>query len=157
MNLKEKGQVIPIRIKSYVTDNFEGKTDIFVNSDSTILTSLHGLLQNSYAIDIENNGDEELVVGVVSGKLGNTTFYRYQNDQLIPVPTHTGKQEGLSGTTSYHFPRFKDIDSDGVLEMLSYHTAFPFDEIGGLEVYKFNGMKFMKIDEYEETTQDFYL
>lgn len=156
--IKEGSKINKVFIESHpLEEPIIGQTDIFLGDERELQFSLKGYLYDAHSLDLNNDDKEELEIEITTGQLGNTTIYHYQNGRLKPIPTHTKKQESISGVTSYHIPRFKDIDSDGVLEMLSYHTAFPFDEIGWLEVYKFNGLQFMKIDEYEETTQNFYL
>lgn len=157
LNLRERKKDETVALKSYAAEPFEEIIEVYPNSNHKPQFLLEGSLRLAYQTDLENDGAEELAIEVVTGKLGNTIVYRVEGNQLVPIRIQTGKQEDLLGVTSYHTPRFEDIDRDGVLEMLSYHTDSAFDENGWLEVYKFDGQKFLKVKEYEESTANFYL
>lgn len=156
VSIKERGNTESIIIKSYLKELFDGKIDIYSASTNKLLASTNGLIWKAFPVDIENDKNEELVVQAETGQSVDTSIYKYLNGNLKKIQISNGAAV-YESTTTRNPPEFKDTDKDGKLEMFVYYRFFPPEKRRRVEVYKFNGQKFTKINEYEETTDDFYL
>lgn len=148
------GKIEKIRIHSIAKDLFNQQTDIFINDFSAPVLSLKDYLFKS---EIEYLTDKEPILHIETqqGHLINSLLYRYINNQLIRIHVSTEKSGSYLGTVSSDGAEFKDMDTDGVKEMLVYHRHYL--PIPTVEVYKFDGKWFFKYKEYEEQTPRIYL
>lgn len=140
-------------------DTLDWQTDMVLGAEESSRTSFRGWLSTAYPLDLEEDERDELVVEILSGKTINAIVYRYVDGVLerIPVSTEKPGPYGFVGTATRNSPEFKDLDGDGVLEMLVYYRFFPPEKRRRVEVYKFDGSRFDKIREYEEPTDEVYL
>ncbi len=127
-----------ITIKSYPLEPFVGNTDVYVGSHSLPQFSIGGFLHNAYPLDVENDGWDELAIEVETGQSLNSLI-------------------SFEGIVSRNAPEFKDVDGDGRLEMLANYRFFPPEKRRKVEVYKFTGLLFQKVKEYEEKMPEVYL
>ena len=146
-----------ITIKSYPLEPFAGNTDVYVGSHSLPQFSISGFLHNVYSLDLENDGWEEVAIEVETGHSINSLIYKQRNDRLVRIPISTEILINFEGIVSRNTPEFKDIDRDGRLEMLAYYRFFPPEKRRKVEVYKFTGLLFQKVKEYEEKMTEIYL
>lgn len=140
-------------------DTLDWQTDMALGAQDHAKVSFKGWLSMAYPLDLEDDGRDELVVEILSGKTINAIVYRYVDGVLerIPVSTEKPGPYGFVGTATRHSPEFRDLDGDGVLEMLAYYRHFPPEKSRTVEVYKFDGQRFNKIKEYEEIIPEVYL
>ncbi|MCL5003865.1 MAG: hypothetical protein M1352_01185 [Patescibacteria group bacterium] len=164
--LNDHGLVRAATLQSYKAPAWPGdldvldwKTDMEVADRNYSRFSFSGWLSSAYSIDLEKDGQEELVVEVITGKTVGTIVYKFVGGVLsrIPVSTEVPGTWGFYGISSRESPEFKDIDDDGKLEMLAYYRFFPPEKRRRVEVYKFTGSVFQKIKEYEEKMPEVYL
>lgn len=147
------------RFHSYTVypDNVvDWKTDIFVGDNYKPEYSFNGLFQESRAIDIDGDGIKEIEVELLSGKLTNSMIYKYQRDSLVRIPVSTERTPYFTGVVSSASPQYKDLDGDGVAEMLVFHRHYPPEKKRTVEVYRYTGVDFKKEKEYEESTLGIY-
>lgn len=133
-----------------------GITEVFLQNQTKPELILQGYFVGSRFLYIRN-GLQILEVEVLVGKSINTLVYKYENGKLIRIPVSTEKTPSFEGIVSRNSPEFKDIDNDGVLEILAYYRYFPPEKKRTVKVYKFNGEQFEKYKEYEEETSAVYL
>jgi len=149
---------IKIYFQSYaIVEPVFGKTDVYIGSSRNPQISLDGHLYNAYAVDINNDGKDELEIEIVAGQSLNSLVYRIINGQLHRIAVSTENPKNWEGIVSRNSPEFKDINKDGVLEMLAYYRFFPPEKRRKVEVYKFTGLQFRKVKEYEEDMPEVYL
>lgn len=146
-----------IHFYSYTVEPFVGKTDVYVNNSTTSQLSLDGFFYNAYTVDINKDGKDELEVETESGHSLNSLIYKYLRGRLERIPVSTENPKGWEGIVSRNTPEFKDVNKDGLLEMLAYYRFFPPEKRRKVEVYKFTGLLFQKVREYEEKMPEVYL
>lgn len=134
----------------------DGITEVFLNNKDKPELTIKGYFVNSKIVDI-TNVLRILEVEVLVGKSINSLIYRYENGKLIRVSVSTEKAPFFEGLVSRNPPEYKDVDNDGILEILVYYRYFPPQKKRTVEVYKFNGKQFKKQKEYEEETTEVYL
>ena len=164
--LSDNGTVRTVTLQSYEAPvwaddpgTFDWRTDMEVTGKNYSRFSFYGWLSSAYSVDLEGDGWDELVVEVITGKTVGTVVYRFVDGILSRIPTSEDilgprPSYGISSRVS---PEFKDVDGDGILEMLAYYRFFPPEEKRKVEVYKFTGVLFQKIKEYEEKMPEVYL
>ena len=157
LSLREGDKNELVTLTSYTIGSFQGGTDIYIRSSKIPQFSLVGFFRQAYQTDIENDGNDELVVEVETGHSIDTSFYKYSNGNLNKILISDGSPTINGSVTKRNIPEFKDVEGDGSLEMFVYYRFFPPEKRRTVEVYKFNGQKFLKVNEYEESTADFYL
>lgn len=156
--IRERGNDEPLTLRSYTIAPFQGKTDVYLGSNGIHQFSLAGFFRKAYAIDIENDGNEELVIEVETGHSIDTSVYKHSNKKLHRILISDGTVTAVwESVTARNTPEFKDVDNDGVLELLAYYRFFPPEKKRRVELYKFNGREFQKTNEFEEETESFYL
>lgn len=140
-------------------DVLDWKTDMEVVDRNYSKFSFYGWLSSAYSVDLEKDGQDELVVEIITGKTINTIVYKFVAGVLTRVPVSTEKPGpwGFYGVASRNSPEFKDLDGDGILEMLAYYRHFPPENSRTVEVYKFNGRSFELVRNYEEKMPEVYL
>lgn len=154
LDLDHKKERIYFRTKEIEFGDWS--TEVFVNELIKPTLTVDGLLKNEGVYDISNNTRILELVISGGGKLINSHFYQYQDGKLvrIPVITNSGSQHWdiwSSGGTE-----FKDLNNDDIMEMLVYHRHYPPQAKRTVEVYEFDGKRFSKYQEYEESTPDIY-
>lgn len=157
LTIRERNNSASLTLKSYTVEPFQGKTDVYTGSGNLPRFSLPGFFRNAYSIDIEDDGNEELVVEVETGHSIDSSVYKYSNKKLNRILISNGPSTILESITTRNTPEFKDTNHDGVLEMFVYYRFFPPEKRRRVELYKFDGQRFSKIKEYEEATSEFYL
>lgn len=164
--LNDHGLVRTATLQSYEApvwlddlDVLDWKTDMEVADRSYSRLSFYGWLSSAYSVDLEKDGQDELVVEVITGKTIGTVVYKFTGGILsrIPISTEKPGPRGFYGISSRNSPEFKDLDDDGILEMLAYYRFFPPEKKRTVEVYKFNGRIFDLVRKYEEKMPDVYL
>lgn len=141
---------------SYQIGSGSWQTNVFVNKQATPQLTLRGFFKESHVYDIKDNF-RIFEIEVIGGKSVNSLVYKSQNGKLIRIPISTEKPPRFIGIVSRNSPEFKDIDDDGVLEMLAYYRHYPPEGERTVEVYKLSGEIFKKYLEYEEETPMYYL
>ncbi|PIR59664.1 MAG: hypothetical protein COU68_04265 [Candidatus Pacebacteria bacterium CG10_big_fil_rev_8_21_14_0_10_45_6] len=131
-------------------------TKIYINNSEKSALVLHGYFDGIEVRKINSQGLQILEVRTASGHSIDTTFYTYEKRQLNLMPVSTSKPPSFYGIVSRNKPEFKDIDNDGTLELLAYYRYFPPEKQRTVEVYKFDGLGFIKTQEYEETLDNTY-
>lgn len=157
--LRADGREHRISVRSFPIEPFPETADVFVDDAPEPVISFKGELDNFYVLDIDDDANQELVVELIQGKLINLNVYKYKNNSLerITVSTEKPGPYGYLGTVTRSSPEFKDLDGDGSLELFAYYSKKVPQKKRRVEVYKFNGSGFDKIQEYEEPTEEVYL
>lgn len=155
--IKFPGGRMKLYFYSYTVEPFWGKTDVYVNNSKTPQLLLDGYFYNAYGIDVNSDGKEELEIETESGHSLNSLIYKYLGGRLERIPVSTENPKGWKGIVSRNAPEFKDVNKDGLLEMLAYYRFFPPEKKRKVEVYKFTGVLFQKVREYEEKMPEVYL
>jgi len=145
-----------IHIRSSLVTLEDGVTNIFINDQKTPELTLKGYFENSRVYDIKK-GLRVLEIAVTTGKSINSVIYKYEKSKLVRIPVSTEKAPSFEGVVSRNYPEFKDVDNDGVMELVVYYRHFPFEKERTVELYKFNDDIFQKYLEYEEVTEEVYL
>lgn len=146
-----------ILFHSYQTEPGSWQTNVFINQQTIPKLTLKGFFKESRMYDISQDNFRVLEIEIIEGKSINSLIYNSQNGKLIRIPVSTEKPPSFIGIVSRNSPEFKDIDDDGVLEMLVYYRLYPPEKKRTVEVYKFSGEIFKKYQEYEEPTTMSYL
>lgn len=145
-----------IAFHSYQIGSGSWQTNVYVNKQATPQLTLRGFFKESHVYDIKDNF-RILEIELIGGKSVNSLVYKSQNGKLIRIPVSTEKPPGFIGIVSRNLPEFKDMDNDGVLEMIAYYRLYPPEKKRTVEIYKLSGKIFMKYQEYEEETPMYYL
>ena len=148
LDLDANGKKETISIQSYPGFPGDQETKIYIDSNTEPAITEIGYF---YAIQTDkiDNSHYILQLQLQTGQSINTLFYTYQKGQLIRVPVSTEKPNSWHGIISRNIPELKDIDNNGVRELLVYYN-FLHDPTRKVEVYKFDGGAFIKTQEYEE-------
>lgn len=154
-DLDNNGQEETILFHSPSVDLSDGTTSIYINGQKEPELILRGYFRDSKVFDIKK-GLRVLEVEVITGKSVNSIIYRYESGKLVRVPVSTEKVSHFMGIVTRNIPEFKDIDGNGILEMLTYYRHFPPEKKRTVESYIFNGEQFEKQKQYEEETSEVY-
>lgn len=141
----------------YPQNVVDWKTEVFMNDNSHPKLVLAGLFEKTMVHNIDTDTVKELEIQVLSGKSTNTLIYRYRGGELVRIPVSTENSPYYEGVVSRNEPEFKDMDGDGIQEMMVYYRHFPPDFGRTTEVYQLNEEEFKKVKEYEESTPQIYL
>ena len=148
----------PFEIHSFEIAPVLGRTEIFTNRFTNPVLSLDGFYYGSRFIDLDiQSGIKTFEIELnTGGKLLTSLVYRYKDGSLTRIPVSTEKPGGYLGTVSSGGAEFKDIDNDGIKEMLVYNRYYPPEAKRTVAVYKFDGQTLNKYQEYEESTAYIY-
>ena len=124
-------------------------TTITINNDKQPTLKLSGYFDDMQVHTINPQGQKILELSTIEGHSINTTFYNYVGGRLSVVPVSTAKPPSFYGIVSRNAPEMKDVNGDGVLELLAYYY-FVADTKRTVEVYTFKHNMFQKDREYEE-------
>lgn len=151
------------------TGNFKKVAEFYFGEEEGIIfrstPRVNTLVNNSGILDIDGDGKKEIVLGLGTGGASNEAYGIFKIDWILgeinwlKIRAEDGTVENtyfLEGGSVMHQESFyfKDIDQDGVLEMVEKAT-FYLDGLGELEdwekgedlnwqvwVYKWNGLIF---------------
>ena len=152
LDADDKPETVYFKIRG--TEYGDWSTDIFVNNSRNPLAGADDLIVRSSTQDISKKTRIMKLEMTAGGNLVNTLLYQYRNGELIEIPIITNPH--ILGTWNNGGTQFKDSDEDGVSEMFVYHGFYPVNEKRTVEIYKFDGNKFIKNKEYKETTANVY-
>ncbi len=116
------------------------KTDVYVKDEELPRLTLNGYYRNSKFHNFEVNGTRYLEILLLSGKLINSQLYDYSSGQLKKIVA-------LKEIWASADPEYKDINGDGVKEMLVYHKLGLLKEPRTVEVYNIINSRLQKQDE----------
>lgn len=120
------------------------RTDIYIGNSEDKAFTLDGYYLRSKIQKLDQSKTKYLEIILVSGKLSNSKLFKDTGDKLERVPIS-------EEIWSYFDPEYRDIDNDGVKEMLVYHTpGGAFDRPRTVEVFRFDSQEFKKQREYQE-------
>lgn len=131
------------------------KTEVFLNNSKTPLIRVDDLLIKKSLQKISKSTRILKLELSAGGKLVNTVLYQYKDSKITEIPITTASQESDPNTWSSGGSEFKDLDTDGIKEMLIYHGYYP-QPARTVGVYKFNGKHFIHSQEYDEPTPEAY-
>lgn len=97
-----------------------------------------------------------LEIQTSSGHSLNSLLYQYRNGQLARISVSTENPPYYEGIVSRNAPEFRDLDGDGVQEMLVYSRYFPPRSQRQIEVYKFVSNSFVKTTSFKEALSETY-
>lgn len=156
LDLDADGKNEEITIKSYPGFPGDQNTELYINHKTQPTLIETGYFDNMQTHRMDVVGRHILKLQLLTGQSLNTLFYTYQNGELNRVSVSTEKPPSWYGIVSRNDPELKDIDNDGVLELLAYYN-FLYDSTRKVEVYRFTGSAFNKIKEYQEMMAEIYL
>ena len=155
LDLDNKNELLYFHTKEVKFGNWT--TEVFVNNSVKPVLIVSGLLKDYRVYDIaENIRILELEISA-GGKLVNSLLYKYHEGFLVRVPIAIDSNSQLWDVWSSGGAEFKDLDDDGVLEMLVYHRNYPPKANRRVEAYRFEDNIFQKYKEYKEATEEIYL
>lgn len=131
-------------------------TRVYLNKEKEPTLTLVGYFDNMFLHQI-NKTQKVLEIRVLTGQSIDTTFYKYLKGKLIHLLVSTTKSPSYYGIVSRDYPELKDIDGDGVFELLAYYSLFSPEGKRWVELYEYNGQGFDLVKEYEEDMPEMYL
>lgn len=143
-DLDSDGKNEKLTIKSEVGLPGEENTKIYLNDSQQPSVDIYGFFNSVKIHDMDGLGNNILEVTVLTGHSINMLPYIYQAGNLVRIPMSTDKPPEYLGIVSRNYPEFKDIDGDGVLELLAYYDQFPSANHKTVDVYKFKNNMFQK-------------
>ncbi len=153
LDLDSNGKDESVMVTSYVDLSGNQDTKVYIDSSPKPVFTETGSFYAMKTHKIDNSPISISELQLQSGQSINTLFYIYRKGKLVRVPVSTERPPSWHGISSRNSPEFKDIDNDGTQELLAYYN-FLSDATRKVEVYKFNGKIFNKIQEYEEANPD---
>lgn len=157
-DLDQNGETEKISIISTLGEGVGNEnTKIYLNNSPEPFLNLNGYFDKIQTHIMNAQGIQILELRTIAGHSLETTFYIYKKGRLIIVPVSTAKPPYFYGIVSRNAPELKDLDGDGVLELLAYYRHFPPEKERTVEVYKFSGHDFTKTQKYEESMSELYL
>lgn len=157
LDLDSDGKEESLLVHSYTGLPGEERTEVFLNDADTPLLSLAGYFEGVFVHDIDHTQAKFLEIRTSSGHSINSRIYRYNKRALVMIPVSTEKEGFFEGVASRNPPEFKDVDGDGMKEMVIFRRQFPPDHRRTVEVYQLKERRFEKLREYEEETQELFL
>lgn len=119
------------------------KTDVYVKNEEAPRLTLNGYYRNSKFHNLGVNKTQYLEILLLSGKLINSQLYDYSSGQLKKI-------FALKEIWASADPEYKDIDGDGIKEMLVYHQLGLLEEPRIVEVYNITNGRLQKQTEFLE-------
>lgn len=156
VDLDRDGRKEKLLIYSSSYLSLDPRTYLFINYNPKPKLSLRGHYVESNIHQIKP-GEFTLEVQTMNGKSINSLVYFYRHGSLKRIPVSTENSPYYEGAVSRNEPEFKDMDGDGIQEMMVYYRHFPPDFRRTVVVYQLNEEEFQKIKEYEELTPEIYL
>ena len=158
LDLNQDGEKEKIMIRSTIGKEIgEEHTKIYINDNERPILNLKGYFDKFEVHAVNPQGKKILQVSTASGHSISTNFYYYERGELFIIPVSAAKPPSYYGIEARNRPELKDVDGDGVLEMLAYYRHFPPQKQRTVEAYKFNGKAFIKTQEYVEVMTEIYL
>lgn len=149
LDIDNNGKNDEIVVKSYPGFPGDQNTELYISQDKLPLLTEIGYFNGMQMYKMDTLGHHILELQLLTGQSINTLFYTYEKGKLNRVSVSTENSPSWYGIVSRNPPELKDIDNDGVLDLLAYYN-FLYDPTRTVEVYKFKGHSFTKIKEYEE-------
>lgn len=148
-DLDSDGRNEKLTIKSGIGLPGEEYTIIYLNDSQKPTLHLYGFFDSINVHTMDTFRHKVVEVRVLTGQSINMLAYAYQGGDLVRIPISTEKPPNYLGIVSRNYPEFKDIDEDGILELLAYYH-FLGDTKRTVEVYTFKHNMFQKSRDYEE-------
>lgn len=155
-DLDADGEIESLYFQNEEIEYGDWKTHIYINGSSKPNLIVPDLLEKNTTHDISKNMRILKLQMSAGGKLVNTILYQYRSGRLIEIPITTESLEPTLNTWNSGGSEFKDLDKDGIKEMLMYQRHYPPEAKRTVETYKFNGKVFQKNGEYEEPMPNVY-
>lgn len=157
-DLDKNGRPENFKVYSSLGKNIgDENTKIFLNNSENPVLGLIGYFDGIQRHTMNPRGEQILEMRTISGHTISTTFYAYKEGKLKIVPVSDAHPPTYYGIETRNRPDLKDIDGDGILELLVYYRHFPPEKKRTVTLYKFNGEAFIETKSYEEATSEVYL
>jgi len=167
-DLDDNGTEEKLLIKSYEIvmnkkndfTNYGFVTDVLTKRDERyvgLLPQLYGYVLGAREVVLSHrNRDKILVIELKQGELDNFRIYRYTNGNLVRIATPDDESALYYGIMTRGEVNFKDLNEDGIKEMVIYSRLSPPEKKRNVDVYRISGLAAYKINAYQEEMPNFY-